>query len=140
MYVWKEQIRIYLWEQEMKPTKQQILDEPAGPRLDAWFCEHIFGWPEDRIILTDEGVQLKPEYIWKAPSTNIYHAMEGVEKWKHGNVSSNYQNEFPRFLAQVLDVSLYLVSPLEAITDIFFRLTPLATTRALLLWAIEKDK
>lgn len=28
----------------MKPTREQILSEPAGPRLDAWVAEFVTKW------------------------------------------------------------------------------------------------
>lgn len=27
-----------------KPTREQVLAEPAGERLDAWVCEFVLGW------------------------------------------------------------------------------------------------
>jgi hypothetical protein len=28
----------------MKPTREQILAEPAGPQMDAWVAEYVMGW------------------------------------------------------------------------------------------------
>ena len=111
----------------MKPTKQQVLDEPAGPRLDAWFCKYVLG--------NKFKSHLNPFY----PSTNIYHAMEGVEKWKKTMTRSGILgNCFMVSVNHFIWHNHTFIS--DNIEDVLFNLNPLNLTRALLLWAIEKDK
>ena len=64
-----------------KPTKEQVLNEPAGPRIDAWFAEFVMGWKK----LPTKYMYTLPNGKHKSyfrPSTNISHAMMGVEKYK----------------------------------------------------------
>ena len=107
----------------MKPTKQQILDEPAGPRLDAWFCKYVLG--------NKFKSHLNPFY----PSSNIAHAMEGVEKYRKRIFLEI------RILPGIVYCGIYPNNPGE-FPFIFSKAETLelAITRALLLWAIEKDK
>ena len=56
-------------------TKDEILKEPAGPRLNAWVAEIVFGWSEAKIkqLVTNP-------YPYFNPSENITDAWQVVEK------------------------------------------------------------
>ena len=68
-----------------KPTKEQALNEPAGPRINGWFAEFVMGWKKDRNgrWWEEDGYYIKYSIDGFNPSTNISHAMMGVEKYKH---------------------------------------------------------
>jgi len=72
-----------------KPTKEQTLNEPAGPRIDGWFAEFVMGWKDFESINKWQRPPDKDGYFKYTkksdfkPSTNISHAMMGVEKYKH---------------------------------------------------------
>jgi len=74
----------------IKPTKEQALNEPAGPRIDGWFAEFVMKWHKrelprtiinggNYLVWTEPGIDID-EFN---PSTNISHAIMGVEKYKH---------------------------------------------------------
>ncbi len=71
----------------MKPTREQVLSEPAGRQLDAWIAEYAMGWDlarqivADNIGLTDfsdnfaalkQVIDLpRPDFAWHIESENI---------------------------------------------------------------------
>ena len=117
----------------MKPTKQMIENEPAGPKIDAWFAELVMEWDMETIDFWCD-----PLYGWK-PSSNIAHAMEGVEianknglwVWIERPIFLNWHVTFAKGKGEIDDVIDYHAEAKEL---------SLAITKALLLWAIEKDK
>ena len=139
----------------MKPTKQMIENEPAGPRIDAWFCELVMGWKlwtrqsefgDEYLCWHERGEKdyIKPgKYICVEdsfrPSTNIAHAIEGVEiannnglwGWIERPIFLNWHVTFAKGKGEIDDVIDYHAEAKEL---------SLAITKALLLWAIEKDK
>lgn len=58
-------------------TRDEILSEPAGPRLDAWVAEHVMGWTPTGLAKDFNGVPF-PEPIPNY-STDIAAAWEVVE-------------------------------------------------------------
>jgi len=147
----------------MKPTKQQILNEPAGPRIDAWFAKLVMGWRleeyQDRewnfsrkfrapkktyqrwVTCSEscDGIWAKPTYHCDhiihgpfEPSTNSAHAMEGVLKFVSLGTDV-------KIMAWLCDRAYVKVGNMPNI-NVGLHEIPLAATRALLLWAIEKGK
>ena len=123
----------------MKPTKQMIENEKKpSPKLDAWFAELVMEWDMETI-----GFWCDPLYGWK-PSSNIAHAMEGVDHLIKTNENIHvhllYHNSIKkwRFLIQVDYISWNGTGPEQAKAE--DKEKELAITRALLLWAIEKEE
>lgn len=85
----------------MKPTRDEILAEPAGPRLNAWVAEYIMGWPvvdgperhthaqfvqrngEHSVALQEEFGGT--DFAWR-PSIDIAAAWQVVEKMGCGTI------------------------------------------------------
>ena len=103
----------------MKPTKQQILDEPAGPKLDAWF---------DKLVMKRNREDWELAIENYSPSTKIAHAMEGVE-------------QFEIFLLYwIKKENLWICVVYDPRIETTAKTKELAITRARLLWAIEKEE
>ena len=130
----------------MKPTKQMIENEPAGPRIDAWFAELIGGWKEKLWMHDDECSEsnLPPVKMWWDtkndmpkievwrfnPSSNISHAMAGVEIDENNNFHLCWNGK--QWICQIWNHKNWVTG-----ND---KTKELAVTKARLLWAIEKDK
>jgi len=130
----------------MKPTKQMIENEPAGPRLDALFHKYVMekevfipkawkSWSSLQMTKDEFGKTIPiPKY-----SSNISHAMAGMEK--DINEPSKQFAGLDRFRVSVnnyiWECRYYNGKTMISATA---ETAPLAITRALLLWAIEKDK
>lgn len=97
----------------MKPTREEILSEPAGPRLDAWVAEYVMGWvrepgdvfswaERDSGVATGWYIDEDPDYYacgencrsWR-PSTNIAAAWEVVEKLENHDGGENPAYRYP---------------------------------------------
>ena len=101
-----------------RPSREQILAEPAGAQLDAWVAELVMGWRRGRFSFAfydTDGKEMNlpwsPEESgdyyacnnqcdWFRPSTDIRAAWEVVEKVRQTMRSSFVANDF-RPLIQV---------------------------------------
>ena len=93
---------------------------PEGACLDALFIEKVLGWPPPE--------SPNVGYFDWSPSTNIAHAMEGIEKVKQwrGCVLEN----------MITNSWTFRFERIENTAD----RPELAITRALVMWAMEKEK
>jgi len=86
---------------KMKPTREQILAEPAGMQMDAWVAEFVMGWIPVYIGDNITAHELSDGSVitgYFRPSTNIASALEVVEKlakppWAWGIDSINIGDE-----------------------------------------------
>lgn len=137
-----------------------IGDHPANVCLDVLFATKVMGWKAKAYYTTFDEERIK-EFWWHKgkqpihivrlwfPSTNISHAMEGVEKF------ANDEHVFelmwiPRSLAEqepfwsamirenLIPKDVWDETPAKQ-TNAFAKTVPLAITRALILWAMEKE-
>ena len=117
----------------MKPTKQMIENEPKGPRIDAWFAELVMKWKKCLYSVhdwewVDSDGNKKYSFSDFEPSTNIAHAMEGVE-------------QFEIFLLYwIKKENLWICVIYDPWIETTAKTKELAITRARLLWAIEKEE
>lgn len=119
-------------------TKEEILNMPAGPEIDALFAEKVMGWHETNIGLTWERAFYWTDREGKRqrlvsnfnPSINISHAFEGEEKVK--------PNEMHRYTKPLTDIIKHDTN-FWPITFQLVHATPHQRTRALILWAMEKE-
>jgi len=129
-----------------KPTKQMIEnEEKPSPKLDAWFAELVMGWRQrigkELYIGFDEfwWVNLRNEGIYIVedfrPSTNIAHAMEGENLIKEPKDRYRYT----KCLDEIVNHDRGKPFEYDYLFDLIHA-TAHQRTRALLLWAIEKDK
>jgi len=132
----------------MKLTKEQVLNEPAGPRIDAVFAEVVMKykvqfftekpsrWMNTKQIPEEDMININ-EFN---PSTNIAHAMEGENKLN----SHENQGKYVGLLGKVLLHDLGLKDHQYPITlEWGFHLihaTPHQRCRALILWAMGKEE
>jgi hypothetical protein len=136
--------------------QHDIATHPANSCLDAVFAEKVMGcpikefvdeielsnWQEYPFLLMPHCTLFRkggrhPGEHW-SPSTNISHAMEGVEIAKTNNWYFQIHNAA---FDNRWKVNLWLTGHLEKEPIINYAETaPLAITRALILWAMEKVK
>ena len=112
-------------------TKEQIEKEPAGPRIDALFAELVMGWkeyPDERgwWLTNDKKQQLKLKFN---PSTNISHAMEGLNK--HIDEIRVFDMVYLPFVKRWMIRTRFNNNFADD------EKLELAITRALLMWAVE---
>jgi hypothetical protein len=133
----------------MIPTREQILNEPAGRQMDAWVAEFVMGWPQwdfkndwegsFPMWRDDEGVLLYTTYddphYW-SPSKDIAAAWQVVEKL-HGPYTLNvFTSDFDRsvgFCCHIRRVGTFPSSFAYEYGDT----APLAVCRAALLAVLE---
>ena len=130
-----------------KPTKEQVEVEPEGPRIDAWFAIWVMEWVA---FTTDKnGYVFRPNTIRAnllfKPSTNIVHAMEGVEKIlerdKHNESIESVSLVWPGHTGNGSKIWLFNISSYtKTMIQCEAETAPLAITRALILWALEKGE
>ena len=121
----------------------EIKDHPANACLDALFATEVMGWVGPPKHDCWYGIGKVMYYVSQFnPSTNIAHAMEGVDiqkdiEWELGKENGNYY--------------FIIYSPYhgkEATTkdgwkievDLIAHTKELAITRALALWAMEREE
>lgn len=89
-----------------KPSREQILSEPAGERLDAWVAEFVMGWTPDKIEnssgdLVWSGYRMPngaPNMPAHRFSTDIARAWEVVEKLAEDHQSVAVYRHFDEWL------------------------------------------
>lgn len=128
-----------------------IQEHPANACLDAVFAEKVMGWriiqiPGPNYPWTNRELWRTPDgaYIgindW-SPSTNISHAMEGVEKHRE-NIALRIRIDLSEVWCDLGDWK-YDVCELhtytKGISQPINNLISLAITRALILWVMEKE-
>ena len=130
----------------------EIKDHPANACLDAVFCTEVMKWTKEEITYhTDCGSQKGTSWCDSAgntkyifgdfkPSTNISHAMEGVEKWKRQGEGHDFAEILMEIMWPPLKWSVKNRHPLAVITDLLLKLDALYLTRALILWAMGEGK
>lgn len=70
------------------PTIEQVRDEPAGERMDAWVATIVMGWTKgDDGWWLDAGGELmkpfrgEPRFVWWSPSTDLNDAWRAGEQF-----------------------------------------------------------
>lgn len=63
------------------PTREEILAEPAGPRMDAWVAEYVMNWP----VTKDAFGQGFARFVLKTETTTVamQEGVGGIEvRWQ----------------------------------------------------------
>lgn len=142
----------------MKPTREQILVEPAGRQMDTWVAEFVMKWPEWDFLAGDwsggrpvfwieeDGIKIFKDYddyahYW-SPSSNIAAAWEVVEKLRERNRHITIITKHDSFMVAVSEYvpAFGIYKPLhltDDYSDLHSNTAPLAICRAALLAVLE---
>ena len=114
-----------------------IENEPAGPRIDAWFCELVMGWHKDKLWKSWANAHMGLEYSIREfnPSSNIAHAIAGENLIKEPRDRYRYT----KCLDEIVNHDRGKPFEYDYLFDLIHA-TAHQRTRALLLWAIEKGE
>ena len=122
-------------------TKEEILNMPAGSEINALFAELVMEWKKEKyqgvwgesFYWIDSQNSMKHIGDCFCPSTNISHAFEGEGKLKTAADTWRYVN----FLEEIIefDAGFQVIYP----SFDMIHATAHQRTRALILWAMEKE-
>lgn len=128
-------------------TKEEILNMPAGSEINALFAELVMEWKKEKyqgvwgesFYWIDSQNSMKHIGDCFCPSTNISHAFEGMKKWKEVGEGHDLAEILIDLLWPPVELSTKGRHPLAVVTDLLLKVDALAITRALILWATQKE-